>query len=117
VLRFLKRITYKPGYKFSCWLDSENSTSMVDQRLVLNMVVPVPDSTRADHKPTSLVFTSTFPLIEVVHGGPDLLLHRVKDFFLTWERHELDEWFRLDGKMLHDPHAKERHNGYGNDRR
>lgn len=104
VLKYLGRITYKPGYKFTYWVDDKNQ-STYRQNIVLNLVVPVPDSTRKDQKPVTIVFTNRIPFEYLYHNGPNYLLVRVRDFFLEWEKHEMDEWFRLDGEMVRDPHA------------
>lgn len=106
-LKYLGRMTYKPGYKFSCWVEDTNRPTM-EQVIVLNLVVPVPDSTRADQKPVSIVFTNRESVHNVIHSGPMYLLSRVQHFFLLWERHEMDEWFRFDGVMVRDPHAGDR---------
>lgn len=107
VLKFLGRITYKPGYKFSCWVEDTNRPTM-ERMIVLNLVVPVPDSTRADQKPVSIVFTDRESVHNCVHSGSMYLLHRVQHFFLSWEKHEMDEWLRVDGEMVRDPHAGDR---------
>lgn len=106
VLKFLGKFTYKPGYKLQFWVDSERKLKR-DQSIVMNMVIPVPDSTRADHKEVSIVFTQGVALEHILRGGPDFLGQLVKDFILKWERHEMDEWFRYEGRMLENPHANE----------
>jgi hypothetical protein len=103
ILRYLKRVTYKPGYKFSCWVDEQYQGN-----IVLNLVIPVPDSTRADHKEVSIVYTDFLPIDAVLRYGETLLVEMLTKFFLGWERHEMDEWLRLDGKMYRDPHANDR---------
>jgi hypothetical protein len=78
------------------------------QNIVLNLVVPVPDSTRTDQKPVSIVFTNRMEFHCAYRSGRDYVMHVVTSFFLAWERHEMDEWLRFDGKMLCDPHANDK---------
>lgn len=107
VLRFLGKFTYKPGYKLQFWLDGERK-SLTEQSIVMNMVVPVPDSTREDQKEIDIVFTQAVDMWALVRGGPDYARHLLSDFILKWERHEMDEWLRYDGRMLNNPHEKDR---------
>jgi hypothetical protein len=99
VLTYLKKFTYKPGYKFSCWVDEGHDA------LVLNLVAPVPDSTTIDHKEVSIEWTQMVEFRKIYHLPPDYLMDFVKQFFLGWERHEMQEWLRFEGVMLSDPHA------------
>lgn len=107
VLRFLGKFTYKPGYKLQFWLDGERKFHH-EQSIVMNMVVPVPDSTREDQKEINIVFTQAVALLNLIHGGPEYVRHILFDFILKWERHEMDEWFRYDGRMLSNPHAMDK---------
>ena len=106
VLKFLGKFTYKPGYKLQFWLDGERKP-WSENSIVMNMVIPVPDSVGSDQKPITIVFTQAIDARAMVHGGPDFVGNRLKDFILQWERHEMDEWFRYEGKMLNDPHAND----------
>lgn len=31
----------------------------------------------------------------------------VGDCLMRWEKHELDEWFRFNGNLVHDPHGSD----------
>lgn len=85
------------------WLNDEDH---IEHRTVtLNLKIPVPDSTTVDHREVTIAYTQKVPVEHLIRGGTNLALNIVQMFFSGWERHEMDEWFRLDGKMIRDPHA------------
>lgn len=93
--RFLSRITYKPGYRLN--LEIDGITFLI--RLVL-VTAPLRDvQGGAD---ITLRYSQTY--------DPNLFLDEymarriVGEFLLGWEIHERDEWFKLDGKQVRNPH-------------
>lgn len=107
VLKFLNRFSYKPGYKLQFWKVDDGFPRM-EQYITFNMVVPVPDSTKPDQPLINIAYTSKYSTYNFIQGGPDYAIHALRDFLMGWEKHELDEWYRIDGEMLSDPHAGDR---------
>lgn len=89
----LKRITYKPGYRFTVY-----DGQWEGQHLVITTAVP--DAYHPDRTVTLDIHSPLPPMPD------DAALHA----WLMWrlwriETHELREWFRVDGVPVSDPHA------------
>lgn len=89
IRQFVSRITYKPGRE----LDAHNRT--------IHIRWAVPDRDGNDCK-VQLRFSKHVP-----EGAPDLkfLEYFIMTFIEEIERHEMDEWFKVDGVRVRDPHA------------
>lgn len=90
----LARITYKPGWKISCY-----DGTWEGQHVVIQVVLP--DAANPE-KEVTLDIHSMLPPLRDVAG-----LH----FWLAWrlkriEIHEMREFLRRDGKPIFDPHAE-----------
>lgn len=95
---WLKEITYKPGYE----LRIVDADEKLKGRPALHLVADVIDSCFEDGR-----------RIEVTHRRalPEQLTERdefvafVFDAIIGAERHEAEEWFRIDNDRLYDPHG------------
>lgn len=92
--RALKRITYKKDWEIS--LHNRNLTGGMTLRIT---VFNVPD--------TYTGISAELNATEIIHAP----LYRLDDFYEhVWrlihktEMHEAQEWFKVDGKLPHDPH-------------
>lgn len=113
----LSRFTYKPGWHF------ELSRRPELGQIMLQIAFSAPDSRITDvygrygrldpcracgspHPMREIPISGQFPL------DPFAALSRNENLFFDWlhqmvrdvEKHELDEWFRVDGELRFDPH-------------
>lgn len=93
----LKSITYKPNIRFSIEPFPTNGFPR------FKLIASVEDS--RDRRQL-ITITLEQSITELFVSSKDMfiqfVLHRIQQF----ERHEIDEWFKIDGKHLHEPHAK-----------
>lgn len=93
-------VTYKPGYKLGAWVDGAN--------VVLNMVASgLPEATgktaRNEGDTFSIAYTRRYDA-RMLLRNKELLLAVLRGFFTGFEAHERDEWFKVDGKPVRNPH-------------
>lgn len=119
---YLRRFTYKPNFDLRCIPG--------DQQIgpaLIQLTMYVPDSTKPNHPGIHLhdyanvterlikrYYKHDIDLIPV-QGNIAVPWNLPKDerLFFDWlrrqitdlEMHELDEWFKVDGQLIHDPHA------------
>ena len=94
VASVLERIAYKPGWKFHVepcdsvpgWMWLVAHSTEAESR---------GDGEREQWRTYVIAGHRTIPEV----------LASVRKAIQTWELHEADEWFRFDGKRVHDPHA------------
>lgn len=93
----LSRITYKEGWSLTFWINPG------DEVIFAVRSSPTKD---VDNIKGPLVRVSTFrnlgPLAELNNSS---VLEWVRATIRDTELHELDEWLRLDGVKVRDPHA------------
>jgi hypothetical protein len=103
----LDRVTYKPGYKFRALVNREPDTFLRPNVPMVEVRYTAQDA-RSDYpQETEVVATVPFPLVEQLDLFTDVALfayfrHSVLGHL---EQHETDEWFRVDGELVNDPHA------------
>jgi hypothetical protein len=96
IRRFLNRVSYKPGWEFSV-----TSTPFEGERL--RIVAPgLPDSYE-DGRTIDLGVDSYLPWLENTDELARWLFSRVKRI----EIHEAMEFFKVDGRIVWDPHAEQ----------
>lgn len=118
--KFEKLITefkYKPGYELTLVnpavaLIRDHETGLmlspfnredVARMAFLHLKCYIPDSTKFPHEDTLIQFQySVDPHIE--DTPDDYQLIYLKEMLRTFELHELDEWFRINGELVHNPH-------------
>lgn len=93
----LNRLSYKPKWKFELRSEGLSSTIIV-KAWVRNSLPP--------HSDGYVYHTSGFPPINDM--SEDRLVSLVRDYVRRAELHEIDEYFKLDGKLINDPHKHER---------
>lgn len=101
VTKLIARFTYKPGWTFDLGRLPESHDSI---RLEVRFYAP--DSRGEEILPKTTSVTGTFDVPLRIWSVQDeaefwVWLHHVLEYM---ERHELDEWFTIDGKLLRDPH-------------
>ncbi len=103
---FEKRLTYRPGHRFTVKANSADSVEIL-------LEGKVPD---ADHVPSDDIRNTDarkYPFVEVrfskiIHlwrlDTEEGCMHTALFMIEGLERHETKEWLRLDGKRIDKPH-------------
>lgn len=96
-------VTYKPGYKLTAWVSGDI--------LVVNMVASgLPEATGRvifrEGATLNIAYTRRYD-VERLLDNHELVLTVLRGFFTGFEAHERDEWFKVDGKTVRDPHRKD----------
>lgn len=91
----LSRISYRPGWELSIWEDQHEGP-------VLRIVADVPDSYHPSQRVDLGIDTYLSP------NDRDTIVAFVR--FVDWRlqriaNHEHREWFKLNGRVISDPHA------------
>lgn len=92
-----EHVTYKPGYIIRANVPLDDLRT----HLVLQLVFDGPDSREPEN--TKVVsFTQFYP---APFPSLEALTQLIRCFIHEWELHESDEWLRIDGEMVRDPHG------------
>ena len=94
--RALAIYTYKPGWRFT--LDPAADGSFY--RLTVERTEP--DS----RNPGAVVPLQSQRALSPEELAPDTLPRVLRHFLVDLEVHEMHEWLRCDGTLLHDPHEQ-----------
>jgi hypothetical protein len=92
----LRRITYKPGYVYDLDLSRPIPALLLYQ---MNR----PDS-RGGDIPINLVCRYEIATETLARSNEAQLLEHISNQALWLEQHEMCEWLRLDGQLIHKPH-------------
>lgn len=96
----LKRLTYKPETKIV--IEWPRVHPDLSHRWVqLTITDPRIDTTNPERE---IFLTNT--IIVPTPISEDHLHFDLRRFFHDFEKHEADEWLRIGGTMIHDPHAE-----------
>ena len=94
VNQVLQRVTYKPGWTINCYPTKEG--------LMLQAYSDEVDSRSGAPRPQFVRRgLMSWPRAET---SDDLIVAWVRHWLMEWETHEVNEWLRLDGEVVHDPH-------------
>lgn len=113
----LARFTYKPGWHFEIRRGTGHPVLHVAASVIDSRAVNLMGSAHVRECPTCREFTGVRIPVEGQFPLP-VRLRELRDpegeFFrflrnTIWfvERHEADEWFRVDGELRYDPHAND----------
>ena len=89
-------ISYKPGFKIEL-------TKIDAHSCEFDVQMQVKDT----YKPGNTIVHSTHCFSLGYFGRKEHLIEFIRHAITTLELHERDEWFKVDGKLLNDPHKKE----------
>lgn len=88
--RLVKKISYKPEWTFEV---NKNGAIMAS-----SFVLDVDDRTSQ---------AETFIIVETSDDDAKEIISKLRSAILFIEHHEMDEWFRIDGIPVVDPHPKD----------
>lgn len=94
---FVQRLSYKPNWAIET-LDPFGGLAVI---LVVRFKAP--DSTAPDHEVTVCLRKAVHPE-SIEHWKDDDASRFIQETIYDIELHEADEWLRLDGALVHDPH-------------
>lgn len=109
----MEQWSYKPGYEFTlvhpdpAQIDGLVFKPPEARWSALYLKVTVPDSTKWPHEPYTLQFQSTI-MHSIEHLDRNGQLHYLNQILEIFELHERDEWSRVNGELVNDPHRKDR---------
>ena len=97
-----ERFTYKPEFKIRAKREDYFHTAVVVkfERKVQDSTCDPRDYTRL----ITVVHQPSFTETEIEHWDEYIAVNNVLKAIRLMEMHEVDEWARLDGKLLSDPH-------------
>jgi hypothetical protein len=93
---FVARITYKPQSTLTVW---KNSSCDGISLLFTKYVVDVADNSRVI--PLVNSYSSTY-----LPRDQEELIHMINTVVRTLELHEINEWLKLDGRCVVEPHPE-----------
>lgn len=96
----LRRVSYKPGWRFTV------DDRMHDDEVTIVLQHDTPDVNDPENIIT--VTTLTRGLRETYSNEEILLRGVVPKLIRQMEYHEIDEWFKIDGKHVRDPHPEKK---------
>lgn len=109
---WIEGFSYKPGYEFTlvhpdpAEIDGLVFRAPEARWSHLYLKVTVPDSTRWPHEPYELQFQATVPH-NIESHDPSGYLYYLNMILETFELHERDEWVRIHGELVTNPHRKD----------
>lgn len=97
-LDFVARLDYKPNWVFGVVYDP------VMDHCSIKITMDVPDS-RGSGKTVPVGITDClYPSMADLRGSEQFWKEYFHRQITRIEQHEIDEWFRLDGELVRDPH-------------
>mgnify|MGYP001588982197 CR=1 FL=1 len=96
----VKRLTYRPGWKIQCYVEEGSEV------FVLRCGTEEPDSEGRTIEPLAVVLTDSISLKALAFYDEAQFLRWAHSVFRRRVLHELDEWLRLDGTPLIEPHPE-----------
>ncbi len=100
---FVERITYKPGYEV-VYMPPAQAGGYSLHSGVLYMKLVLENSYRPGTE-TLVQFQMAVSRHVIDDVNEKYWRHLIRQFFNEFEQHELDEWLRIDGELMNDPHA------------
>lgn len=94
-----KKLTYRPGWWFELYVDPSDA-------LVFRCGTWEPDSENPAGQSVPVTFTEARTRQEWEHWEEAQFLWWVREVLKKRVLHELDEWLRLDGRPLVEPHPE-----------
>jgi hypothetical protein len=95
----LKRISYKPNVRLGLSLESDIA--------ILRITIKTPDSNNPEMD-VLISHTDAIPLSTLLTMDFDRFVQWVHTRVRIMEIHEMGEFFRVDGRMIADPHANDK---------
>lgn len=109
VRSLLKKVTYKPGWKFGAAsaVDPYEKPKPWDwERVIITIIAPMPNLSGKD-KTVDVVSNRHFDCQQLARmKDGDIIGYIFTQVIRDLELHEMDEWFKVDGFHVRDPHPE-----------
>lgn len=100
IQKILYRITYKHGWEFEII-----ERNLFTRDTLLRITALVKDSRKANNYAT-LQHVAIIPDLLLLPDNSDMFVPWLFNEIMFVERHEAQEWFKVDGVVFDDPHKK-----------
>ena len=97
---FLDKISYKDGYKLSLLDDPPYG-------VLIKLTVVTKDSDTSGASKTSITASSYVPYDVLDRMSVVDFIMYVRKIIIDFEDHDRKEWFKVDGKVVEEPHPEE----------
>lgn len=98
VMAFLGRVTYKPNWHFTAETYEPGS-------VYIRIRWAAPDSFYPE-RIANLTSLYSYSSNSIIEGGDKAIAGMVQHAISLAEMHEINEWFKIDGKFYKDPHPE-----------
>ena len=99
---FMERVTYKPGYQFSVWRAPDGSSLYVT---LSSAPLPDAEGLKPEAQPVHCANMVDFQVLCTEENRQYYAAKLIEDL----ERHEINEWFKVDGKCVKGPHPEKKY--------
>jgi hypothetical protein len=103
--KVIARMTYRPGWKFE-WYVADPRAFDIDRVSVFRVGTREPDSESKAGELVDVMYAHTFSFRDLSAMDEQWFLREVRAVIEKRVLHELDEWLRIDGKPLVEPHPE-----------
>lgn len=106
-IRFVTRLTYKPKYRFRASVLDDFMGRHADDCVEFTLMGDAPDA-QGSVAVAEITSRTTIPTRALTDMDEAQLAAAMYELALSLERHELEEWLRIDGKHFREPHPEMR---------
>lgn len=99
----LDRMTYKPGWKITI---SRPTDSIHNFWEPITLYARYPTTDVLTGETIMLSFVRSIDVDSAEKYPEDKLINLIAYFIKSFEMHEFDEWFKIDGVCVHEPHPE-----------
>lgn len=110
VRALLERVTYKPGWRIKVSRPTDRGLHNYWEPVTIQAQYPTVDVNTLETIMLNLHHQIDIHTAEEV--SEDILVDLISHIIKGFEMHEFDEWFKLDGKHVRDPHPEENRQTY-----
>lgn len=98
-----RRMSWRPDTRLELWIDGEGDFLRDPYAIALLVQMKVPDTYDPAHRVT--LVTHRRPLFIHLPAPEEGVIRQIRHELHAVDMHESDEWIKVDGAMLFDPHA------------
>lgn len=105
----VKKITYKPGWRFnvaSRYFDYQPTRPWDIDRVIITITAPMPNL-NGDGTTVDVISQKQIECLQLERmKDEDILDYWITHCILDLEKHEMDEWLKFDGFHVREPHPE-----------
>ena len=100
---FVETIEYKPGWTIKASIMTE-----YDYVEICVKSPPVPDAYGRSSNLSPIITMERLAMRLIETTSPGEWIHRIYDLIEKLEKHERDEWFKVGGRIIFNPHKNDK---------